>query len=419
MPGELLLDVMDEGSYRGRRDVLLPVRERPDPVRPLRRRARRRPPRRPGRDRPHAACWRGPRASTRRAIDEVVWGNANGAGEDNRNVARMAVLLAGLPVSVPGTTVNRLCGSSWTRRCIASRADRDRRRRRGGRRRRGVDDPRAVGAAQAVARVPGRRRDARSPPRWAGGWSTGGCRRSGRSRWARPTSSWPSEFGDLPRAPGRVRRPLAPARRRGLGRRASTTTWSSRSPAPTWPATRASAPAPRRRSWPALKPCSGPDGTITAGNASPAQRRRLGRAARLRGAPPRGSASTRWPGSPAAARTRSSRSSSATPRSRPPTGPRPGRHRLGRRRRRRAQRGVRRAVAGLRRRLGHRPGDRQRQRRRDRHGPPARRLRRPHPRHPGQRLRESGERWGVAAICIGVGQGLAVVLENVARRRRS
>ncbi|HKJ95675.1 MAG TPA: acetyl-CoA C-acyltransferase, partial [Gammaproteobacteria bacterium] len=45
------------------------------------------------------------------AVDEVVMGCANQAGEDNRNVARMASLLAGLPVSVPGTTVNRLCGS--------------------------------------------------------------------------------------------------------------------------------------------------------------------------------------------------------------------------------------------------------------------------------------------------------------------
>src|SRR4051812_40770414 len=44
-------------------------------------------------------------------IGDVVWGNANGAGEDNRNVGRMAVLLAGLPVGVPATTVNRLCGS--------------------------------------------------------------------------------------------------------------------------------------------------------------------------------------------------------------------------------------------------------------------------------------------------------------------
>ncbi len=45
-------------------------------------------------------------------IDDVFFGNANGAGEDNRDVARMAVLLAGLPTSVPGATVNRLCGSS-------------------------------------------------------------------------------------------------------------------------------------------------------------------------------------------------------------------------------------------------------------------------------------------------------------------
>ena len=45
------------------------------------------------------------------ALDDVILGCANGAGEDNRNVARMAVLLAGLPVEVPGQTINRLCGS--------------------------------------------------------------------------------------------------------------------------------------------------------------------------------------------------------------------------------------------------------------------------------------------------------------------
>jgi acetyl-CoA C-acetyltransferase len=54
-------------------------------------------------------------------IDEVVLGNANGAGEENRNVARMATLLAGLPTSIPGTTVNRLCGSSLDAAIIASR----------------------------------------------------------------------------------------------------------------------------------------------------------------------------------------------------------------------------------------------------------------------------------------------------------
>jgi acetyl-CoA acyltransferase len=56
------------------------------------------------------------------AIEEVLLGCANQAGEDNRNVARMAALLAGLPVSVPGATVNRLCGSGLDALAIAARA---------------------------------------------------------------------------------------------------------------------------------------------------------------------------------------------------------------------------------------------------------------------------------------------------------
>ena len=56
------------------------------------------------------------------AVDDVVYGCANQAGEDNRNVARMALLLAGLPTSVAGTTVNRLCGSSLDAIAIAARA---------------------------------------------------------------------------------------------------------------------------------------------------------------------------------------------------------------------------------------------------------------------------------------------------------
>lgn len=56
------------------------------------------------------------------AIDDVHWGLANGAGEDNRNVGRMAVLLAGLPTSVPAATVNRLCGSSLEALIQSSRA---------------------------------------------------------------------------------------------------------------------------------------------------------------------------------------------------------------------------------------------------------------------------------------------------------
>jgi acetyl-CoA acetyltransferase family protein len=55
-------------------------------------------------------------------IDDVIYGCANQAGEDNRNVARMALLLAGLPETVPGSTINRLCGSSLDAIGVAARA---------------------------------------------------------------------------------------------------------------------------------------------------------------------------------------------------------------------------------------------------------------------------------------------------------
>jgi 3-oxoadipyl-CoA thiolase len=55
-------------------------------------------------------------------VDDVIYGCANQAGEDNRNVARMALLLAGLPKEVPGATVNRLCGSSLDATAVAARA---------------------------------------------------------------------------------------------------------------------------------------------------------------------------------------------------------------------------------------------------------------------------------------------------------
>src|SRR5256885_1670338 len=57
-----------------------------------------------------------------RAIDDVILGCTNQAGEDNRNVARMALLLAGLPVNVPGQTVNRLCGSGLQAAASAAQA---------------------------------------------------------------------------------------------------------------------------------------------------------------------------------------------------------------------------------------------------------------------------------------------------------
>jgi acetyl-CoA acyltransferase len=56
------------------------------------------------------------------AVDDVIFGCANQAGEDNRNVARMSALLAGLPVGVSGTTINRLCGSGIDAIITAARA---------------------------------------------------------------------------------------------------------------------------------------------------------------------------------------------------------------------------------------------------------------------------------------------------------
>ena len=55
-------------------------------------------------------------------VDDIIYGCANQAGEDNRNVGRMSALLAGVPYQVPATTINRLCGSSLDALAIAARA---------------------------------------------------------------------------------------------------------------------------------------------------------------------------------------------------------------------------------------------------------------------------------------------------------
>lgn len=101
-------------------------------------------------------------------IDDVVFGDANGAGEDNRDVARMAVLLAGLPVSVPGVTVNRLCGSGLEAVIQAARAIAL-----------GDASVAIAGGVESMSRAPGscRSRSGPSrpaisrcgPPPWAGG----------------------------------------------------------------------------------------------------------------------------------------------------------------------------------------------------------------------------------------------------------
>ena len=91
------------------------------------------------------------------AVDDVIYGCANQAGEDNRNVARMCALLAGLPVEVPGTTVNRLCGSGMDAVGIAARAIKRRRGRADDRRRRREHEPRALRHGQGRDRVRPRR----------------------------------------------------------------------------------------------------------------------------------------------------------------------------------------------------------------------------------------------------------------------
>src|SRR5499427_10689914 len=76
-------------------------------------------------------------------VDDVIYGCANQAGEDNRNVARMAGLLAGLPVDVPGVTVNRLCGSSMDAVGTAARAIRS-----------GEADLLVAGGVESMSRAP-------------------------------------------------------------------------------------------------------------------------------------------------------------------------------------------------------------------------------------------------------------------------
>jgi len=76
-------------------------------------------------------------------IDDVVLGSANQAGEDNRNIGRIAALLAGLPESIPGTTVNRLCGSGLDAISIAARAIRA-----------GEADLMIAGGSESMSRAP-------------------------------------------------------------------------------------------------------------------------------------------------------------------------------------------------------------------------------------------------------------------------
>ena len=345
-------------------------------------------------------------------IDEIVFGNANGAGEDNRNVGRMAGLLAGMPVSVPGTTVNRLCGSSLDAAMIGSRTI-------------------ETGDAEIVL--------------------TGGVESMSRAPWVLPKPDRAFPAGDIsapsttlgwrlvnPAMPdewtvslGEANEQLEDRHRIGRERMDAFAMRSHRLADQAWSAgffddlttavpgtdvardenIRAGTPAEKMA---ALKPVFRPDGRITAGNASPLSD---GASAVLLGS----ESAAQTIGSDPVARIAGRAAYALEPQffgyapveaanaalKRAGDG-------LGRGRRGRVERGVRGPVAGLRRRLGHRSGRSStstagRSRSVTRSARPAdgssARL--------AKVLRERGERWGVAAICIGVGQGLAVVLENL------
>ena len=356
-------------------------------------------------------------------IDEVVLGCANQAGEDNRNVARMALLLAGLPDEVPAVTVNRLCGSGLEAVVQAARAIAtgdaelvDGRRRR-------EHDARAVGDGEDRARrfAAGRTKVFDTTPRLAlpepahGGalparadGRDGGERRRALRRLARGRRT-PSRSQSHRRAVAAQKAgcfddeivAVERAAEEGAGRSAST--------ADEWP--RADTTLEKLAK---LKPAFRKGGTVTAGNSSPlndgAAAVLLGTAEQAAGARARAAGARRRVGAAPA----STRASWAWGRCRPGRkalaragldGRRPGSGR--------AERGVRGAVARLHARAGARPGAGQRERRRHRaRPPPRRRAARASWRRSSTRCGAARRKRGLATMCIGVGQGIAALIER-------
>ena len=209
-------------------------------------------------------------------IVDVYFGAANQSGEDNRDVARMAALLAGLPAERPrrdrqpalrlrprGGQLGRPRGQGRRGRPLPGRRGR-------------VDEPRALGRREARAGPAARAADdARHDPRLADDQPAhGGARRldrvDGRDRRERRRA-----LRDLPRGPGRLRAAQPPARgrrrrarrlRRGDRRRSRRRRGAARRSSST--PTRGRAPTPRPRSSPKLRPVFREGGTVTAGNAS-------------------------------------------------------------------------------------------------------------------------------------------------------
>jgi acetyl-CoA acyltransferase len=351
----------------------------------------------------------------RARVDDVVWGCANQAGEDNRNVGRMAVLLAGLPVSVPATTVNRLCGSSLDAVMQASRAVET-----------GDADVVVAGGVESMSRAPWvLPKPARAYP--AGDVTAVSTTLGWRLVNARMPAAWTVSLGEsneqLAEQTGisRERQDAFAVASHELAEKA----WAEgfyddlAVPVPDAELARDESirPGTSAEALAGLKPSFRPDGTITAGNASPLND---GASAVIVG-----SESASGPlGADPVARIAGRGVSALEP------------HRFGIAPIEAANRALDRAGIGWSDvgavelneafavqslacidawgidpeivntkggaiAIGHPLG-----------ASGARILG-----TLAKRLAESGERWGVAAICIGVGQGLAVVLENVGERR--
>ncbi len=340
-------------------------------------------------------------------IDDVMFGNANGAGEDNRNIARMAALLAGLPTTTPGTTINRLCGSSLDAAMQASRAVET-----------GDADLVLVGGVESMSRAP-----------WVVLKPEKGFP-AGAQTMHSTTLGWRMVNPEMPDqwtiSLGESTEKLAGIHNIGREAQDEFALKSHQRAAAAWDAghydgwvvavpdtelrrdegIRADSSLEKLAK---LKPAFVKDGTVTAGNASPLND---GAAAVLIGSENAGEPMARIAGrgtfavdpdifgiGPVEAANRALKRAG---------------NRLGRRRPGGAQRGVRGAIARLRGRVGHRPGEGQRRRRRDRDRPPARGVRRADPGHAGQcaqaHRRPLGRRRDLHRCRPGSGRGVGGVM---------
>ncbi len=143
--------------------------------------------------------------STGRGSTRSIFGCANQAGEDNRNVARMALLLAGLPDAIPGVTVNRLCGSGLDAVGVAARAIRAGESDVGDRGRRREHDAGAVRDGQGRRRFSRAVRDLRHDARLALRQSADASSTTASIRWRRPAENVAEECQVARERPGRVR----------------------------------------------------------------------------------------------------------------------------------------------------------------------------------------------------------------------